>query len=83
MSPHFQAHEGNPDIQGSVKLKTHTEESQHHLSTPLEIMSPFLAQALRAQIPDFSSTRASKGRREQVLLFTFSEGGHPETGTTS
>lgn len=34
MRPDFQAHERNPDVQGSVKLKTHTESHgiscEHH-----------------------------------------------------
>lgn len=83
MSPHFQAHKGNPDIQGSIKLKTHTEKSQRHLSAPPENMNPFPAKVLGAQIPDFSSLPASRGGGNRCCSSDFSEGEHPERGTTS
>ena len=65
MSPHFQAHEGNPDIQGSVKLKTHMESHsvicRHHLPSPSAWSSG----------SRFLSSTCLQGRREQVLLFKF------------
>lgn len=77
MSPHFQAHKGNPDVQGSVKLKTHTEKPQHHLSTAMEIYK--LLPSLSAQGTDLRflfCTRLQGEEATGVPLFTSFRGGN-------
>lgn len=65
MSPHFQAHKGNPDVQGSVKLKAHTEKPQHHLSTAIKIYK--LLPSLSAQGTDLGFLFCTRLQGEEAM----------------
>lgn len=80
MSPYFQAHKGNPDVQGSVKLKTHTEKPQPPPSAPPEIYKPL--PSLSTQIPDSSSAHSSKDREATGVAIHIFSGGISEIPST-
>ena len=69
VSPHFQAHQCNPDIQGSVKLQTHGKATALSVNSTWDLCALASPSALGGDA-SFLFSMCLQGRREQVLPFT-------------